>query len=124
VGLRADSCAVSTFKKIVGKWFSGYVCDQHGEAEATMRQVNGSGRCAGDISRRPFDDFDFDFVLPVARPVHEGFILAAIDFDHCSVDEMRERRSKVDAKIGDFVGFGDAPERNRRRGQLIGFLVR
>src|SRR5262245_14786217 len=59
----------------------------------------------------------------VARAVHQRFFLAAVDLDHGAVDHVHQRRRQHDDQVGNLVDLGDAPHRDRRRRELVGFLV-
>src|SRR5580692_11601846 len=64
------------------------------------------------------------FSSAIAQPVHQHFVLAAVDFDHGAVDEEGEIRRKISDEIGDLFAFGYAAERDARRRRLVRFLER
>src|SRR3974377_579819 len=62
--------------------------------------------------------------LAVAHAIHEHLVLAAVDLDHRAVDEEREVGGEISDEIGNLLGFGDPPERNACRSELIGLFER
>src|SRR5262249_29985973 len=61
--------------------------------------------------------------LAVAQLVHQRFLLAAVDLDHGAVDEEGAVGGEERDEVGDLVGFGNPPQRNAGRRELVGLLV-
>ena len=61
---------------------------------------------------------------PVAHAVHQHLVLPAVDLDHRAVDEEREVGGEKSDEIGDLLGFGDPPERNACRSELVRLFER
>src|SRR5215468_7292881 len=61
--------------------------------------------------------------LAVTQAVHQGFLLAAIDFDLGAIDHVHQWRSQHDHQRGNFLDFGYAADRDRSRGELVCLVV-
>src|SRR5712691_1581228 len=61
--------------------------------------------------------------LAVAQPVHQRFLLAAVDLDHGAVDHVHERRGQHRDQVGALLDLGDAAERDRGGRELVGVFI-
>src|SRR5262245_30460361 len=91
-------------------------------AAAVMRRATPEGNAAFR-GRKDTRETRATTSFPVPQPVHQRFLLAAVDLDHAAVDHVHERGGEHGDEVAAFLHLGDAAERDRGRRELIRLLV-